>query len=199
LKAPPLDWSFRSVATMSFSDLLALTADLSAQDVAEEMPAPQPGLGSCIEAREGGLAGINGQQARMLEQQHLLDAVTALAHHVVRSPLERASSDFEFTGSPVMLPSAVPPVRPTNTPDDSFQICSAQAASADNLVAKTLSRKELPPPPVAPPGVACAQQFSIQFPIKKLLLACNPLAVARIRCLMFWTMILSLTFRIGFW
>jgi hypothetical protein len=100
---------------------------------------------------------------KVLEQQLLLNAVTVLACHVGRSPLERATSDIELTGSPVMVPFAVPPVRPPNTPGNSFQICSAQAASVDHFVAQTLSREELPPPPVAPPGVACAQQFSIQF------------------------------------
>jgi hypothetical protein len=37
-----------------------------------------------------------------------------------------------------MVPSSVPLVRPTNTPANSFQICSAQAASVDCFVARTL-------------------------------------------------------------
>jgi hypothetical protein len=68
-----------------------------------------------------------------------------------------------------MVPSAVPPVSQPNTPVNSFHIYSAQAASADHFVARTLSCEELPQPPVAPPGVACAQQFSIQLTPKEAL------------------------------
>jgi hypothetical protein len=75
------------------------------------------------------------------------------------------------TGSPVMVPSAVPPVSQPNTPVNSFHICSAQAASADHFVARTLSCEELPPPPVAPPGVGCAQHFSIQLTPKEALVS----------------------------
>jgi hypothetical protein len=111
---------------MPFSELVALSAAFSAQDVVGEIPEPQPGLHSRIEALEGGLADVKDQQVRVLEQkQQLLDAVTVLARHVVRSPLERATSEVELPGSPVMVPSAVLPVSPTNTPAHSFQICSA--------------------------------------------------------------------------
>jgi hypothetical protein len=73
------------------------------------MPAPQPGLESRLESLEGGFADVKNQQIQVLDQQQLLlDAVTALARHVVRSPLERATSHFEPTRSPVMVPSAVP-------------------------------------------------------------------------------------------
>jgi hypothetical protein len=108
---------------MPFSELVALSAALSAQDVVGEMPAPQPELDSRVEALEGGLADVKHQQVWVLEQQQqLLDAGTVLARHVVRSPLERATSEV---GSPVMVPSAVLPVSPTNTPAHSFQISSA--------------------------------------------------------------------------
>jgi hypothetical protein len=155
---------------MSFSELVALITDLSEREVVGQVPSPPPGFASRLEAVEDGLADIKNQQSQVLDQQQqLLDAVTALAHHVVRSPLARATSDFELTGSPVMVPSAVPPVSQSNTPVNSFHICSAQAASADHFVARTLSCEELPPPPVAPPGVACAQQFSIQLTPKEAL------------------------------
>jgi hypothetical protein len=153
---------------MSFSELVALTTDLSAREVVGQVPSPPSGFASRLEAVEDGLNDVKTQQGQILDQrQQLLDAVTALARHVVRSPLARATSDFELTGSPVMVPSAVPPVSQPNTPVNSFHICSAQAASLDHFVARTLSCEELPPPPVAPPGVACAQQFSIQLTPKE--------------------------------
>jgi hypothetical protein len=155
---------------MSFSELVALTTDLSAREVVGQVPSPPSGFASRLEAVEDGLKDVKTQQGQILDQQQqLLDAVTALARHVVHSPLARATSDFELTGSPVMVPSAVPPVSQPNTPVNSFHICSAQAASPDNFVARTLSCEELPPPPVAPPGVECAQQFSIQLTPKEAL------------------------------
>jgi uncharacterized membrane-anchored protein len=43
-----------------------------------------------LEAVEDGLADVKNQQSQVLDQQQqLLDAVTALARHVVRSPLAR--------------------------------------------------------------------------------------------------------------
>jgi hypothetical protein len=142
------------------------------KETLQQVPSPPLGLASRLEAVKDGFADVKNQQSRVLaQQQQLLDAVTVLARHVVRSPLARATSDFELTGSPVMVPSAVPPVSQPNTPVNSFHICSAQAASADHFVARTLSCEELPPPPVAPPGVGCAQHFSIQLTPKEALVS----------------------------
>jgi hypothetical protein len=185
---------------VSFSEFAALTADLSTREVAEETRAPQQDFASRVEAFEGGLADIKGQQAWMLErqQQQLPDVVPALARHVVRSPLECATSNFERTGSTVMAPLAVPPVRPTNTPEIPFKfvrhklhlliILLPEAFLARNCLILLLLHLEL----------RLHSSFPSCFPLKKLLLACNPLGVARIRRLMSWTMILSLTFRTGF-
>jgi hypothetical protein len=84
---------------MSFSELIALTTDLSVREVVGQVPAPPPRLASRLEAVEDGLEDVKNQHSQVLaQQQQLLDAVTALARHVVRSPLARATSDFELTG-----------------------------------------------------------------------------------------------------
>jgi hypothetical protein len=131
------------------------------------------------------------------QQQPVPDAVPALARYVVRSPLECATSSFERTGSTVMASLAVPPVRLTNTPEIPFKfvrhklhlliILLPEAFLARNCLILLLLHLEL----------RLHSSFPSCFPLKKLLLACNPLGVARIRRLMSWTMILSLTFRTG--
>jgi hypothetical protein len=68
---------------MSSSELVAFTIDLSTRKVVE-MPQPQLEFESRLEPLEDGLAKVKNIQFQVLEQQQqLLDAVTALARHVV--------------------------------------------------------------------------------------------------------------------
>jgi hypothetical protein len=83
-----------SICAMSFSDLLALTNELSEPEP-EPAPSPPPNLKDELDGQKASLNELKlVQEQQGIQVAQLLEAMTALARHAVRTPL-RANSYFE--------------------------------------------------------------------------------------------------------
>jgi hypothetical protein len=114
------------------------------------------------------------QEAQGVQVAQLLEAMTALARHAVRTPL-RANSYFEPSGATAQVPPMAQHVSPTNMPVNISSHHSEQAApvvpGCDSLADVNLSLSHANPLtcPGVPSMVAPSSQFAFQLSSKEAL------------------------------
>jgi hypothetical protein len=147
---------------MSFSELDELAKWL---DEPGELPADS--VEARLSANEAALEKLQEQQTLLVDQQaRLLQHVTGLARHLVRSPEARAISTSDQAASSFSAPLAVPLVGPTDISENAFSTLSGQDAPAGNSSARVFSG-EVPLPPHAPAGVTSVSQLTFQLSPKE--------------------------------
>jgi hypothetical protein len=157
---------------MLFSDRLALTSQLSE-------PEPEPALTPPSDEKEDLKqlkASLNEiklvQEAQGVQVAKLLEAMTALACHAVRTPL-LANSYFEPFGSTAQVPPMAQHVSPTNIPENNSsnhsELATPVVPGCDPLpdVNLPLSHANLLTCPGVPSVVAPSSQFAFHLSPKR--------------------------------
>jgi hypothetical protein len=159
---------------MSFSDLLSLTNQLSEPEPEPASPPPLDAKDELKELKESLKEIRLMQEAQSVQVSKLLEAMTALARHAVRTPL-RANSYFEPSGSTAQVPPMTQHVSPTNIPVNNYsnhsELATHVVPGRDSLadVNLPLSHANLLTCPGVPSVVAPSSQFAFQLSPKEAL------------------------------